>query len=140
MPVMFPIKVSGAYASQMNHDMALYTRGQFLGNKIKLLSSEAEASEHLMSMPEYRRLPQDEQLRVRTPFIQTTFLINEMINLETEIKSGLVKLNEPSQRARKDRYSSLAYGLYYMKQKEQELKVTYDGRDELDIMMSYVYF
>jgi len=138
--VMFPIKVTGAYATQMNHDMALYTRGQFIGNKISLLLTESEASEHLMSMPEYRKLSQDEQTRVRTPYIQTTFLINEMINLEVEVKSGLVKLTEPSARARKDRYSSLAYGLYYMKQKEQDLKVVPDGRDELEIMLSYVSF
>ena len=138
--VMFPIKVTGAYATQMNHDMALYTRSQFIGNKIKLLLTESEASEHLMTMPEYRKLGQDEQTRVRTPYIQTTLLITEMINLEVEIKSGLVKLTEPSARARKDRYSSLAYGLYFMKQKEQELKIVYDGRDDLEILMSYISF
>ena len=138
--VIFPIKVTGAYASQMNHDMALYTRGQFTSNKINLLITEPEASEMLMTMPEYRKLSQEEQTRIRTPYIQTTFLINEMINLEVEVKSGLVKLTEPSARARKDRYSSLAYGLYFLKQKEQQLKVSDDGRSELDVMLSYVYF
>lgn len=138
--VMIPIKVTGAYATQMNHDMALYTRGQFIGGKIKLLLTEAEASEHLMTMPEYRKLDPEDQVRVRTPYIQTTFLINEMINLETEIRGGLIKLNEPSARARKDRYSSLAYGLYFLKQKEQDLKVAYDGRDDLEVLMSYVSF
>jgi len=138
--VIFPIKVTGAYAAQMNHDMALYTRGQFVGNKISLLLTEAEASEELMTMPEYRKLSQEEQVMVRTPYIQTTFLVNEMINLETEIKSGLVKLTEPSSRARKDRYSSLAYGLYFLKQKEQDLKVVYDSRDDIDLLMAYVSF
>ncbi len=138
--VMYPIKVTGANATQMNHDMALYTRNQFITNKIRLLINEAEASEQLMSMPEYRKLSQEEQVRVRTPYIQTTFLINEMINLEVEIKGGLIKLTEPTSRARKDRYSSLAYGLYFIKQKEQELKVAEDPRDGLEILLSYVSF
>lgn len=136
-PVIFPIKVTGYYATQMNHDMALYTRAQFINNKIKLLIPEAQASELLMSMIEYRRLSQEEQVRVRTPYLQTTFLINEMINLESEIKSGYIKLTEPNNRARKDRYSSLSYGLYFLKFKEQDLKIGDDGRDNLDLFMSY---
>ncbi len=136
-PVIYPIKVAGYYATQMNHDMALYTRAQFINNKIKLLVSEAQASEILMEMIEYRKLSAEEQVRVRTPYIQTTFLINEMINLESDIKGGYIKLTEPTNRARKDRYSSLAYGLYFLKYKEQDLKNDDSGRDNLDLFLSY---
>jgi hypothetical protein len=139
-PVMFPIKVAGANATQTNHEMALYVKGQIQSRRLKLLISEAEASELLMKMPEYRKMSAEEQIAIRTPYIQTTFLINEMINLESEIRSGFIKLIEPTRKARKDRYSSLAYGLYFIKQKEQDLKQFDDGRDDVDLFMSYVYF
>ena len=45
------------------------------------------------------------------PYIQTSLLINEMINLEHEINNNKVKLKERSG-MRKDRFSSLEYSYW----------------------------
>ena len=56
------------------------------------------------------------------PYVQTTLLINEMINLEkVDTGNNLIKLKEPSTK-RKDRYSSLGYLVYVTKQLELKLK------------------
>jgi hypothetical protein len=59
---------------------------------------------------------------------QTDLLIDEMVNLESEIKDNVVKLKEQSNK-RKDRYSSLAYGNYFCKTLERNLykPVEYDN-------------
>ena len=50
----------------------------------------------------------DEQSRILAPFVQTTALVNELINLEYSLLKDNVRISEKGN-ARKDRYSSLAY-------------------------------
>ena len=61
--------------------------------------------------------------------METTLLVNELINLQHKIEGGSVKIKErPGMR--KDRYSSLAYNFWVMKQ--YELKLSNDYREEQD--------
>ena len=57
------------------------------------------------------------------PYINTTLLISELINLEYETKNNVVKVKEKAGN-RKDRYSSLSYNLYVSKQIEREIAIT----------------
>lgn len=139
-PVMFPIKVSGYNATATNHDMAIYTKSQILSGKLRLLLTETEASDKLMAMIEFRRLAPEQQATIRLAYMQTTFMINEMINLESEVRSGYIRLTEPNRRARKDRYSSLAYGLYFVKRLEMDLKHSGNGVDDFELLSSYIGF
>lgn len=55
------------------------------------------------------------------PYLQTTALVNELINLEYSADGGKIKIKEKSG-ARKDRYSSLAYTNFladYLEEKEK---------------------
>ena len=54
------------------------------------------------------------------PYIQTTLLVYELINLEYEIKGVNIKIKEKSG-MRKDRYSSLAYNYWVQCQLERDL-------------------
>jgi hypothetical protein len=54
------------------------------------------------------------------PYIQTTIMINETINLEYTINNGKVRVQEVG-RARKDRYTALAYGNWFIGLLEQDL-------------------
>ena len=53
--------------------------------------------------------------------MQTTFLIEELINLEHDIVNGLVKVKEKSG-MRKDRYSSLEYNYFVAQELARKLK------------------
>ena len=58
------------------------------------------------------------------PYLQTTLMINELINLEHEIKGTNIKITErPGMR--KDRYSSIAYNYWCMTQIARNLKPKY---------------
>jgi hypothetical protein len=79
-----------------------------------------EGREILKKLKGYHDLPIEIQSKLEHVYIQTTMLINEMINLESEQSdSGLIKLKEPRSR-RKDRYSSVAYGNYIATLLERE--------------------
>ena len=54
------------------------------------------------------------------PYLQTTFLVYELINLQYEIKGTNIKIVERSG-MRKDRYSSLAYNYWVQNQLEREI-------------------
>lgn len=137
-PIIYSVKVAGANAAQINHEMAIYVKNQFENNKIKLLCSEIEGRDYLAENEKVLKYTEDERNRVIATYYQTTKLINEMINLEGETKGGYIKLVEPSGH-RKDRYSSLAYALYYIKMLESDLRAQKKDEDKLDLLRRYTY-
>ena len=91
--------------------MCSFLRDGLRRGKVKLLLSENEGRESLKTKG-FSDLTVESQTNLEMPYVQTTMLINEMINLEAEINdSGLIKLKEPKTK-RKDRYSSVTYGNY----------------------------
>lgn len=118
--------------AKLNNDMHVYVRDDFKRGKLRLLINENECKEVLSNIKGYNDLPKEEQVGFQMPYIQTSLLINEMINLErVDTESNLIKLKEPSTK-RKDRYSSLGYGVYVAKELESKLK----PRKESNIDMS----
>ena len=53
--------------------------------------------------------------------MQINLLVNECINLEMAIIGGNIKLETATSTARKDRYSSLAYGNFFASLLDQDL-------------------
>ena len=114
---------------QMNSEIAVSFKDSLKRNKVKLLISENESEEILKKIKGFDKLPEDVKLKFRLPYMQTTFLVNEMMNLEGEITdSGLVKLREQGS-GRKDRYSSLSYLNYIASELERKLKKKVDPVD-----------
>ena len=118
LPIIYSIKVVKA---EVNHQMAMSLKSCFENKKIKLLVNEIEGKDYLIEKHDYMMKPIEEQTNLIKSYVQTTMLINELVNLEAEIKGGLVKLKEIG-RNRKDRYSSLSYANYYASILEQDLK------------------
>lgn len=108
LPIVFSIKAG----AESNHEMAMMTRALFEKKKIKLLVNEIDGKDHLTDKHNYLEIDGEQKANLILPYIQTTMLVNEMINLEYEINNGKVKVYETG-RNRKDRYSSLGYGIYY---------------------------
>jgi hypothetical protein len=119
---------------QLNSDAAIGLRDNLKRGKVRLLISDNEGRENLKNLKGYGSLPLESQAKFENTFIQTTLLVNEMINLEGERNdSGLVKLKEPSGK-RKDRYSSVSYGNYIASEIERNMQSDDDVDDDDDLV------
>lgn len=127
--VIWSIKASASF----NTEICTLLRSGFQNGKINLLISEFEAEEVLKDkIKGFSKMPAYEQMQYKLPYIQTTLLVYELINLEYEIKGTNVKITEKSG-MRKDRYSSLAYNYWVQCQLEREvLRKQKTGFDALD--------
>ncbi|MEC4565350.1 terminase family protein [Paenibacillus sp. CMAA1739] len=129
LPIIFSIKVTKA---ELNHEIAMNLKTSFEKRSLKLLVGDSIGREHLVEKLSYNSKSVEDQVNLMKPYIQTTILVNEMVNLEYEIRSGYVKLMEVG-RSRKDRYSSLAYCNYFAKYLETKLK----KNDDYDFQFFY---
>lgn len=122
--------------SQFNSECAVLLRDGFKRGKIKLLVSEIDGKEYLHKLQGYDNLPTEQKVVYESVFVQTTLLVNEMINLEADrTDNGLIRLKEPKSK-RKDRYSSLTYGNYIANELEREF-LKQDEYDETDELVYY---
>lgn len=110
LPVVYTI---GNQTSVFNSEIATGLLNSFLKKKLKLLINEIEAkSEIIGNDGGFIKKSPEEQAYLLRPYLQTTALINELINLEYTMSSGNIRITE-KRSARKDRYSSLAYANWY---------------------------
>lgn len=114
--VIWSVKAS----SQFNSDCAFLLREGFRSGKIRLLINEYDAEAALADIPGYTKLSPAEQVKLQVPYINTTLLIDEIVNLQYEESNGRIKIQEKSGR-RKDRYSSLSYNYMVACQLEAKL-------------------
>lgn len=102
--------------AKMNNDMCLALRAGFQNGYINLLQSEVDMEDKWSNkIKGFNKLTDRQKAMLYVPHYQTTFLIDELINLDHEINNGLIKVKEKSG-MRKDRYSSLEYNLYVVDQ------------------------
>ena len=105
--VIYAIKAT----ARQNNDMCLALRTGFQNGYINLLVDDNNIENRLSKIRGYSKLSDVQKSKLKLPYVQTTFLINELINLTHDTSNGLVKVKEKSG-MRKDRYSSLEYGYY----------------------------
>lgn len=127
--VIWAIKAS----AQFNSDCAFLLREGFKSGRIRLLVNEYDAEEILDSLRGYSSLNPTEKMQVKLPYIHTTLLIDELVNLQHEESGGKVKIFEKSG-MRKDRYSSLSYNYYVATQLENKLAKRYSANAQASEM------
>ncbi len=121
-----PLIYSMKGSERINSECAVLLRDAFRRGKIKLLINEIDGRRWTNSLKSFANLSEDEQLLFELPFIQTSLMITEMVNLSSETNSaGGIKVKEPSG-MRKDRYSALSYGNYFANMLETNLRVEND--------------
>lgn len=120
-------------SEKLNDEASNWLQNAFINRKIELLVTEYDGYSYLCDIDKkFENKSDQEQLKYQESYIETTLLVNEMINLEYEIKNNKVRVYEKSG-MRKDRYSSLAYNFWVMKQLEYKLKPdSHDDDDSLD--------
>lgn len=107
--IIYSIKATAKF----NSDIAKYVKDELKQGKLKLPMNENDAKLALSDIKGYNTLPVESKAMLLNPFIQTSLLLNEMVNLENiSTDPSMVKLKEPRS-GRKDKYCSLAYGNYF---------------------------
>lgn len=114
--VIWSVKAS----AQFNSDCAFLLREGFRSGRIRLLENEYDAETLLKEIKGYTSLSPSEQMKFKLPYIHTTLLINELVNLQHEESGGKIKIIEKSG-SRKDRYSGLSYNYYVATQLEGKM-------------------
>ena len=103
-------------SAKQNNDMCLALRAALQNGYINLLISETDMEDKWAKVVKgYNKLSENMKAQLRLSYYQTSFLIDELINLDHDISNGLVKVKEKSG-MRKDRYSSLEYNYYVVDQ------------------------
>ena len=120
-----------------NNDMTLALRAGFQNGYINLLISDTNIEERLSKIRGYGKLSEVQQVGMRMPYIQTTLLINELINLSHDTSNGLIKVKEKTG-MRKDRYSSLQYGYALLQELSKGLKPKSTNDDLINKLRSQI--
>lgn len=107
--------------ADFNNKAAILLRSSFQNGNINLLASEFEAEEFVKKIRGYSKMTSRDQSLLKLPYTQTSLMVNELINLEHEVKGTNIRVFERSG-MRKDRFSSLEYN-YYIVQQELALKL-----------------
>ena len=129
--VIYSIKAS----AQINNDMHVYTLDALKRGKLRLLIDENECKEVLLKYKGYEKLPVEEQVKFIQPYLQISLLAQEMVGLEkVDTNNNLIKLKEPSTK-RKDRYSSIGYGVYVAKLLEKDLNIETHYNEEVSYVL-----
>lgn len=100
---LFDLKATG-----INHDIILAFLNIIDGKKLQLLEQRQNSGYDIDDMDYFK-----EQIY---PFIQTDLLLEEIANLKLQQKNnGKLGIEKNMRKIDKDRFSALAYGLYYIK-------------------------
>lgn len=111
-PVVYSIKGN----SELNSNIAQLFKDTLRKGMFKLPVHEDETRDTLEAYEGYKSLEKEYQLELKLPYIQTTIMATEILNLEDENANkgnGIVKIKE-SRSARKDKYSSISYLNYFV--------------------------
>lgn len=116
--IIYPIVGS----AQLNSKIAVEFRDKLQKKMISFLVEENTADDFLMkNMKGY--MSADDSITkadALAPYVQTSLLVGECINLSMSLVSGNIKLTEP-EGGRKDRYSSVSYGNYFISLLDNDL-------------------
>lgn len=114
--VIWSIKASATF----NSDCAFLLREAFRSGRMRLLVTEYDAEELLKDIKGYNSLNPAEKFNYQLPYLHTTLLVDELINLRHEEVGSKIKIKE-KYGMRKDRYSSLSYNYYVATQLENKM-------------------
>lgn len=103
---------------KLNHEIATQLKTSFQNKTIKLLKNQMEAEDFIEG---FATMTPQQQADKLLPYIQTSLMQNEIICLEYEVKQSYIRVYEIG-RNRKDRYSSLSYGNYFIRLQEKKLQ------------------
>jgi hypothetical protein len=134
----YPISATAKLNSMMYVEM----RNKLQKKMIGFLCDDSAAEEYLIKSQYSNEFLSTKDLGAQSWFlashVQTSLMINECIGLSATMISGNLKLVEQSGN-RKDRFSSLLYGLYYTSLLDKELLREEDNSDDMSVLLSSLF-
>ena len=95
---------------------------QLASGKIRFLIHEKIAKDKLLATQRGAKMTPEERAEYLKPFTLTSILKEEMLNLREENEGLNIILKRANRSIKKDKFSALEYGLYYIKQEEDKKK------------------
>ena len=106
----------------INTEAHTYVQTQLASGKIKFLIDEKQAKVKLMGTKVGQQMDASKRAEYLQPFVYTTILKEQMLNLVEENEGTNIILKQSSRGVKKDKFSAFEYGLYYIKQEEDKKK------------------
>jgi hypothetical protein len=97
-------------------------QSQLSSGKVKFLIDERVAKNKLLSTKVGQNMSPEERANYLNPFTLTSILREEMLNLREKNEGVNIILERANKGIKKDKFSSLEYGLYYLKLEEDKKK------------------
>ena len=104
----------------LNTEAHSYVQTQMFSGKIKFLIDETQAKNKLLSTKAGQEMDAVKRNERLQPFVLTTLLRNQMLNLGEENEGTNIILKQVSRSVPKDKFSAFEYGLYYIKKDEDK--------------------
>jgi len=105
----------------INTEAHTYVQSQMANGKLKFLIDEVQAKTKLMATKMGSNMTVDQRAEYLKPFTLTSVLREQMANLVQQNEGINIILKQENRKIKKDKYSALAYGLYYIKQEDEKL-------------------
>ena len=113
------IKADGPFNSEAHSNI----QTQLNTGKLKFLIDERTAQLKLLSKKAGQNMSQEERTNYLKPFQLTSILREELLNLKETSEDNInIKLKQANRMVGKDKFSSLEYGLMYIKTEEENKK------------------
>ena len=106
----------------LNTEAHANAQAQLSSGKVKLLIDERVAKTKLLGTKVGQNMKPEEREEYLKPFTLTSILKEEMMNLREENEGVNIILKQANKGIRKDKFSAFEYGLYYIKQVEENKK------------------
>lgn len=99
-----------------------YAQTQMYSGKIRFLIDQSLAKTKLMSTKQGQNMNMDERNEYLKPFILTSILKEQMLNLVEQNEGVNIILKQSNRSIKKDKFSAFVYGLYYIRYDEEMSK------------------
>lgn len=106
----------------INTEAHSITQANISSGKVKFLVDEVQAKNKLLGLKRGQEMTPEERADYLKPFMLTSILKEEMLNLREENEGVNIILKRANTKISKDKFSSFEYGLYYIKQEEENKK------------------
>lgn len=106
----------------LNTEAHANAQTQLSSGKVKMLIDERVAKAKLMGTKRGQDMKPEERSEYLHPFTLTSILKEEMMNLREENEGVNINLKQANKSIKKDKFSAFEYGLYYIKQEEDNKK------------------
>lgn len=106
----------------LNTEAYSTVQAQLSSGKIKFLIDERLAKNKLLGTKVGQGMTPEQRAEYLKPFTLTSILKEEMTNLREENEGVNIILKQANKGIKKDKFSALCYGIYYIKQEEESKK------------------